>query len=67
MSPATSHFPPIRFSDQKTKIPALQKSDEFSYGFDVPLDMQRTETVAKLTKKTSKKYTPDIHNSRNKL
>ena len=52
-SPATSYFPPIRFNDQKTKIPALQKWDEFSLGFEIiyPRDMPRTETVAKLTKK----------------
>jgi len=68
-SPATSYFPPIRFNDQKTKIPALQKSDEFSYGLEIiyPRNMPKTETVAKFTKKKSKKYTPDIHNAINKL
>jgi len=53
VNPATSYFPPIRFNDQKTKIPALQRSDEFSFGFETIYnrDMPRTETVAKLTEK----------------
>jgi len=65
----TSYFPPVRFNDQKAKIPALQKSDEFSYGLEIiyPCNRPKTETVAKFTKKKSKKYTPDIHNSINKL
>ena len=60
-SPATSYLPPIRFIDQKTKILALQKSDEFSFGFEIvfPRVVPRTETVAKLTKKKWKKKTPD--------
>ena len=68
-SRTTSYFPPIRFIDQKAKIPPLQRSDEFSFGFEIiyPRDIPRTETVAKFTEKKSKKYTPDIQSSRNKL
>ena len=64
VSPATSYFPPVRFNDQETKISALQKPDEFFWGFEIiyPRDMPRRETVAKLAKEKLKKYTPNIHN-----
>ena len=70
MSDATSYFPLIwliRFNDQKTKIPALQRSDEFSFGFEIiyPRDMPRTETAAKLTEKKSKNtIVPEINYKR---